>query len=255
VKVEGDIELMDTPKVTSQRRQQASRRNGALSNGPVTPEGKARSSGNAVTHGCLATLLTFTPGDAELFNRIHAEYIARFEPRDQVEHDFVEEIVRAKWQMRQAWTYESSTLGLQAAQDAEQVGRAWKSLGQHDCQALALTASLKAGSTIPNLQRYSRSLALQADRAMKMLMELKKQRLPPAGQPGQEDTESEKRNEPSPISGHPDPLPESPVIAVQPAARQVHAYAITPAAPRIPAESTIETPRIPVPLRANAAGA
>ena len=222
---------MDNQKITSLRRQEASRRNGALSNGPITPEGKARSSRNAVTHGCLATLITFNAEEADLFNRIHAEYVARFEPRDQAEHDLVEEIVRAKWQIRQAWAYESATVGLQLVQDAERIDRIWKSLGETDRRTLALTASLKDSNTIPNLQRYARSLALQAERDIKLLMALKIQPLPPAEEPAQkpsqEPLESAERNEPSPISGHPGPIPNSR------AACTIHAYAITPAAPRI----------------------
>ena len=69
---------MNTPKTTSRRRQEASRHNGALSRGPVTPEGKARSSRNAVTHGCCATLLTFTPEDAGKYEASRATYVAHF---------------------------------------------------------------------------------------------------------------------------------------------------------------------------------
>ena len=262
------FKLVDTQKTTSRRRQEASRRNGALSQGPVTSEGKARSSRNALKHGCLATLLTFTPEDAQIFAGIHTEYVARFEPRDQVEYDLVEEIVRDKWQMRQSWIYERALQGLQAIQDAEKTDRAWKTLGEHERQALALRSSLDQSTTIPNVQRYGRSLALQAERAMKLLMELKKQPLPP-----------ELRNEPSPIPEHTsfvsvpeavcasapdmssasvpdfDPLPDSPAEPLQPAARRIHAYVITPEAPRIEPEFTRAIVSLPVPLAANVAGA
>jgi hypothetical protein len=244
---------METTKITSPRRQEASRRNGALSKGPVTPEGKARSSRNAVTHGCLATLLTFDPGEAEIFNCILAEYSARFEPRDQVEHDLVEEIVRAKWQMRQVWAYESSTLALQMIQDSCNVARDWKSLGEQDRRTLAFTASIKDNNTIPNLQRYNRSLALQAERAMKMLMELKGQRLPPAEEPADDPADqpvnSTERKEPSPISAHPSP------ITARPAARAVYGYATSPAALRVAAVSPHPSASSPTPPKTAAAGA
>ncbi len=224
---------MKTDKSTSQRRQNASRANGSRSRGPVTPDGKARASRNAVQHGVLATLLTLDPQEAAIFNRIHAEYVARFEPRDQVEHDLVEEVVRAKWQMRQAWAYESAIVGLQVAQDTEKVDREWKSLGDHDRRALAYAAALKDSSTLPNLQRYARSLALQSEKGIRMLLELRKQRLPPAFEPDPETSKSPQRNEPSPAFEHPESLPESPQNDTQPAAREVQAYATIPAVARI----------------------
>ena len=69
-----------TKKPASERQIQASRANGAKSKGPVTPEGKARSSQNARKHGCLAAIVTFTPEDEKAFNQIHHLYIERFEP-------------------------------------------------------------------------------------------------------------------------------------------------------------------------------
>jgi hypothetical protein len=227
---------MDNAKITSRRRQEASRLNGALSHGPVTPEGKAISSRNAVTHGCLAALITLTPEQAEVFNGIHAEYIARFEPRDQVEHDLVEEIAYAKWQIRLAWIYQCSLHGLQQAQEAAEVSRRWKSLGVYDTQALALDSSLHKGHTILNLQRYARSLRSQSERNVKLLQEMKKQLLPPQDETGPELLEPEGRNEPSPISA-------------QPAARSIHAYVTWPAGPRALPEF------VPAPLKTAAAGA
>ena len=213
---------MNTPKTTSRRRQEASRRNGALSRGPVTPEGKARSSRNAVTHGCCATLLTFTPEDASKYEASRATYVAHFQPRDQVERDLVEQIVHSNWQMQQCWIKETTLEKVQAIDDAESVDAKWNDVEPHFRQALGFDSAVRKSNAIPNLQRYQRGLALQADRAVKLLQQLQKLPLPPAEEPGREPVEPLVRNEPTPISEHtvcasvPDPAPvptEPPVPA------------------------------------------
>ena len=163
----------------SEARQAASRANGAKSKGPVTPEGKARSSKNAVTHGLLARSLTLSDGDAKLFESVHDNYIQRFTPRDQPEHDLIEEAAYAKWQMRQAWMMHARTLKLQIINDLPEIDADWDALPMIDRQTLALAKSLKDSTVLPNLERYARQLAAQSDRAIKLFMQLRAQTLPP----------------------------------------------------------------------------
>ncbi len=164
----------------SEARQAASRANGAKSKGPVTPEGKQRSSQNAVTHGILARSLTLSDGDAQLFQSLHSNYVRRFTPRDQPEHDLIEEAVYAKWQMRQAWMMHARTLKIQILADFPEVNLEWDPIPMLDRQTLALAKSLKESTVLPNLERYARQLAAQSDRAIKLFMQLRDQRLPPA---------------------------------------------------------------------------
>lgn len=55
--------------MSSQRRIQASRTNGALSRGPKTPKGKARSAGHNLRYGILAQTLVLEGESREAFPR------------------------------------------------------------------------------------------------------------------------------------------------------------------------------------------
>jgi hypothetical protein len=170
----------ETKKQSSQRRIEASRANGKKSRGPVTSKGKARSSQNARKHSILARHLCLSAQDEEIYSGIAEMYLNRFQPRDQAENDLVEQIVYCNFQMRQAWMQQASALGMQMAIDQNAVDSAWAAPSDNDRRVLALTASLKDTNVIPLLQRYARSLATQAERAAKQLIELQKLRIPPA---------------------------------------------------------------------------
>ena len=218
-----------TKKPSSPRRVEASRANGAKSHGPVTPEGKARSSQNARKHGVLAAIVTLTEDDQRLWQCIFDQYAARFEPRDQVEYDLVEEIVNCKFQMRQAWIQQTSALGMQMSLDEEIVKTEWLAPSEHDRRVVSLTNSLKDSNTITLLQRYARTLSTQAERSIKLLLELKKLRLPPAQELARLEAHPELLNEPNPAAEHPEAdhdaepqLDPQPVEAVE--GRPIYAY-------------------------------
>jgi hypothetical protein len=76
---------------------EASRRNGARSRGPVTPEGKAKSSQNARRHGLLARSLALEFEDASKFYALLNEYAAQHQPEGCTEHGLVEAMATARW--------------------------------------------------------------------------------------------------------------------------------------------------------------
>ena len=93
--------------MSSLRRINASRANAALSRGPVTPKGKARSSANAIRYDLLAKCVVLENESSECFDDLVAQYIARFAPADGVELGMVEEMAVAHWRLRRARAIEN----------------------------------------------------------------------------------------------------------------------------------------------------
>jgi hypothetical protein len=92
------------------KRIQSSRANGARSKGPATPEGKRRSSKNATRHGLLANSIVMEGESRASFDALLAQHVERFQPADGVEFGFIEEMVAAHWRQRRAWAIETRIL-------------------------------------------------------------------------------------------------------------------------------------------------
>ena len=103
-------------------RAETSRRNGALSRGPVTPAGKARSARNATRHGlCARTLVLEDGADALALAELRAALFARWQPLDAAEAHLVEELVFAAWREVRLRAVEDAVL-VQAATGAPPPG-------------------------------------------------------------------------------------------------------------------------------------
>src|SRR5579863_1044232 len=76
-----------------------SRLNGAKSKGPVTPEGKIRSSQNSLRHGLCSAQVVLPHEDRSQFEALRESYLDRFQPADQPEADLVETLASARWRL------------------------------------------------------------------------------------------------------------------------------------------------------------
>lgn len=95
--------------LTPEQRAEIARENGAKSKGPVTAEGKLRSSRNALTHGERADRLAlFAPPhyacacneDRQAFFTLMDTLLAEYQPVNQVARSIVREIAVAMWEIR-----------------------------------------------------------------------------------------------------------------------------------------------------------
>ncbi len=93
--------------MTSQKKIEANRRNGALSKGPVSREGKARSAMNAIKHGYTSEKIVLSTEEHEPFHRMLHDFTEHYNPLTAVEEQYVLEMCWHRWRMHRIWNAES----------------------------------------------------------------------------------------------------------------------------------------------------
>jgi hypothetical protein len=117
----------------SHARAAASRKNGARSRGPKTPEGKARSAKNALRHGLRAQKYVVLPDeDAAEFAALEAALTEELAPAGVLQSVLVQRIAAAAWRLSRAERLETElfaenglpdgTLGLALIRDGNRAG-------------------------------------------------------------------------------------------------------------------------------------
>ena len=210
--------------MSSQRKIESARANGRRSRGPVTPEGKQRSSQNARKHGLLASALLLPGESEEGFENLVNEHLARFGDIDGVELAMIEEMCAAYWRMRRAWTLETEAMS--------------KVLYTADLSAVPAVFK-----DLALLHRYEARLHGMYHRSLRSILQLRKAlplETPPALRP-------EPASDPSPA---PDPPPpDSPPCASLRSSPDLSGSAVrSPVFPNEPNPNSEHTPEPPSPL-------
>jgi hypothetical protein len=96
--------------MSTEKRINASRANGAKSRGPRTNSGKSISSQNAVRHGMLARAVVLDDESKELFFELLVSLKAELLPRTGIERALVENMAVARWRQMRLWGMEKAGL-------------------------------------------------------------------------------------------------------------------------------------------------
>jgi hypothetical protein len=151
----------------SSARAEASRRNGAKSRGPKTPEGKARASRNALTHGLRAAKHVVLPDeDAAAFAALEAALLEELAPEGALQAALARQIVSAAWRLARADRIEAEMLIFRQRGDAD--------LG------LAFTRDANTARALPALVRYRGAAQAEFLRSLRTLQALQAQAAKPA---------------------------------------------------------------------------
>jgi hypothetical protein len=148
------------------REKEAALRNGANSDGPVTPEGNK--------HSLLAEAIIISGEAADRLAALSAQFHAEFRPRTQTETQHVETMIMCRWRLHRIWEFESAGLN-------HEIDRLTAAGEDQSHRARAVQAFRNLSDQSRSLDLLSRSetkLARDFIRAYQALMELKSKPVP-----------------------------------------------------------------------------
>src|SRR4051812_15574236 len=94
--------------MSSLRKIQSSRANGARSRGPSTPAGKQVSAMNGLRHGMLAQTVVLTGESKSRFIALLQALVEEYQPPTESETGLVEAMAVARWRQMRVWGIEKS---------------------------------------------------------------------------------------------------------------------------------------------------
>jgi hypothetical protein len=183
---------------------QTARANGARSRGPVTPQGRARSSRNSLRHGLSAQYVVLPSESAQDFQLHLDAHLDTFRPRTGVEIELVKTMAVARWRLRRLGAIETNILSTELVRREEDIDDEFSEMQGEDRLAWVFQYMADHGQSLALLMRYEGAISRAYDRAFKQLLILQRAPAPP-------DPEV---CEPHPPA-EPEPVPESADVAVE----------------------------------------
>ena len=204
--------------MTTERQSESARINGAKSHGPISAEGKEKSSRNSLRHGCTAShtllLACEDPGDLD---RMLEKYNAMYKPTNLEEHDLVAEMCSARWRIRRATGIETALIDCEMVTEEPKLKQKFATVDTGMVLSAAFRSLADESHSMDLLTRYESRLRRIHKQAHAMLLRLRQERQSEPAPP-----------EPPPAPA-PTPVPDGPEVCVPP----------TPAAPSPAADDLI----------------
>lgn len=168
----GDKPLPSTKKPVSQSKLDANRANALKSTGPRTPEGKARSSRNALTHGLTSRDLTALGEDLQLLPSIIESFTASWNPQTPYEASLVRHLAELQLRRDRCARIETGLLD-------PNIGSITSEHTKPTINSAIARAFASSEDSFMNLSRYEAALSRDFDRTQKQLIAARKEKLSP----------------------------------------------------------------------------
>ena len=140
--------------------------------GPVTPEGRARSSRNSLRHGLTAQAVVLDTESQDEFNTLLNGFLTRFHPSGPVEQELVEAMAASRWRLRRLYSVESRLFNQEILLRSDDFDREFTETDDTDRLADAFKSLANGGPSLALLIRYETALNRAFDRAFKQLTQL-----------------------------------------------------------------------------------
>ena len=192
----------------TEKQDEASRTNGALSNGPVTPEGKARSSKNATKAGFRSRDVVLNDENGAEYRDLRDRLLAEHAPTTATHEFLVQEFACLMWKLRRARYIEVALFDLQVELQIPQLEGKVQNLDSQMRVALAYKGDGDHSNAIERIQR-------EANRLFRLILRVERRLEAYKTQPQPEPQNS--TNEPKPPRPPQTPATAKPPLTLIPA--------------------------------------
>jgi hypothetical protein len=194
--------------MSSQRKIDSARANGAKSHGPITEQGRKKSSMNALKLGLTARTVVFPNENHDEYDAVLDSYIQHLQPTDPVEMDLVVEMVNAKWQQRRLNNTETEMFDLQMVNQKEELDKVYEFYDEVYAHTFAFE-KLSESASLQMLHRTLSRLERTYSRALNNLLRLRKTPKSNSGASIQKDEKRTQSQDRTPTTDHELPLLEA----------------------------------------------
>jgi len=162
-----------TPNGHDKNRADVNRANSKHSTGPRTPEGKQRSSLNALRHGLTGHTIVLPSEDMAAYQRHSQRWLDEFQPKGLLEEQLVQSLSDTTWRLNRIPALEANLLTLGIIEHAANMNTA-----EPEAQAaLAMAAALRDHArAIATISMQEQRLTRQFHRTLEQLQEIQSQR-------------------------------------------------------------------------------
>jgi hypothetical protein len=151
----------------------ANRNNSLRSTGPKSPDGKNRSSLNALKHGFTGRTVVFTEAELPEYESLCADYRKEFSPKGRLEADLVQELADIRWSLNGIRAREANLMALESVSETLDLDAVDPDINS----ALAVAHCLQENSKALNtLSIYEQRKLRAFERTLRGLRQLQKER-------------------------------------------------------------------------------
>ncbi len=173
----------------------ASRFNGAKSQGPVSIDGKARSSQNAVRHGLTAKTVVLNNEDPAQFKILCENLANDYQPQTEYEHELVSQLAGARWKLRRCNILEKGIFDKAVDEIRPKIQAEYEGADEEMVTIFALEQAIDSPQ-LKSLRRYMTQILREERHASSQLEKIRRERPPQPPAPAAEEKNAPVRNEP-----------------------------------------------------------
>ncbi len=173
----------------------ASRINGARSQGPVSIDGKARSSQNAVRHGLTAKTVVLNNEDPAQFKILCENLANDYQPQTEYEHELVSQLAGARWKLRRCNIVEKGIFDKAVDEIRPKIQAEYEGADEEMVTIFALEQAIDS-PRLKSLRRYMTQILREERHASSQLEKIRRERPPQPPAPAAEEKNAPVRKEP-----------------------------------------------------------